>query len=236
MRKVAVFVEGQAEQIFIREFLLRYYDYNVDEIGISCYSLISERFHGADYDFGNDEANYYYQIINTGGDNKVLSAMISRSMRMLENFHLIIGLRDMYSKDYRNNHPAHQISKEDNAEIIDNARASIKSALGDVNVHIHFAIMEVEAWMLALIDTWKKGVSDQDIYACFPPDCDVEDIFHPADVVKSITTIMGDPYDKHAYQVNSIMSHITKDDYINLLHSNRCPSYNEFVMDLLDLT
>jgi hypothetical protein len=40
MKKVAVFVEGQAELILVRELLLKMYDYQ--DIGINCYNLICD--------------------------------------------------------------------------------------------------------------------------------------------------------------------------------------------------
>ena len=111
----------------------------------------------------------------------------------------------------------------------------IKSVLGDSNVRIHYAIMEVETWMLALIDCWKGNMTDEEIAKILPPDSNIELIYHPAEVVKAITSTNGVPYDKHSSQVNSIISKITKGDYLALFDSNKCPSYNEFIEDLLEI-
>ena len=73
MKKVAVFVEGQAELILVRELLLKMYDYQ--NIGIDCYNLICDNLDEAPYKYGNMEANNYYMIVNVGNDNSVLSKM-----------------------------------------------------------------------------------------------------------------------------------------------------------------
>lgn len=233
MRKVVVFVEGQAEQIFIRELLLRYYDYN--NICIRCYQLVAEQTLSAEYDFGAESSDNLYQIINVGGDNKVLSAMIARSQRMLDlGFNLVIGLRDMYSKVYREESPC-VVSTDLNREFVESAKRSINQYYKDGGVQIHFAVMEIETWMLALIKCWKKDITDEKIKEYINPNSALESIYHPTEVMKAITSSTGDAYDKHSRQVNAIVANITKDDYLNLFASNQCPSFNEFIKDLLEL-
>lgn len=231
MRKIVLFVEGQAEQIFIREMLLRRYVYDADLVCIRCLRLVAEQLESAEYDYGNEDAPNYYMIINAGGDNKVLSAMLRRQAGLIaKGYQMIIGLRDMYSRFYRTLSPS-EVSSELNQEFLSSARQQIEEA-NVSNVTIHFAIMEVETWMLALLDKWKVDISDTDILQYFNPDDNLEEIYHPAEIVKAITGIAGVPYDKHATQVNSIMANIGWDDYKDLYQSNRCPSFNEFIDDL----
>lgn len=78
------------------------------------------------------------------------------------------------------------------------------------NAHICFAIMEVEAWILAM-----KGCVDNN----------VEEIFHPAEILKK--EIQG--YDKHGNQIESLVSTWGKDDFIELYTSGQCPSFNQFI-------
>lgn len=231
MRKIVLFVEGQAEQIFIREMLLRRYAYDVNLVCIRCLRLISEQLESAEYDYGNEDAPYYYLIINAGGDNKVLSAMLRRQAGLIaKGYQMIIGLRDMYSSFYRAQSSS-VVDSELNQEFLLSARQQIEEA-NVTNVKIHFAIMEVETWMLALLDKWKGDISDSDILQYFNPEDNLEEIYHPAEIVKAITSLSGAPYDKHASQVNSIMANIGWDDYKDLYQSNRCPSFNDFIDDL----
>ena len=231
MRKIVLFVEGQAEQIFIREMLLRRYDYDANNLSIRCLRLVAEKLESAEFDYGNEDTHNHFLIINAGNDNKVLSAMLHRHAGLIaKGYQMIIGLRDMYSRFYREQSPAVVDSKL-NQEIISAARQQIQEA-NVSNVKIHFAIMEVETWMLALLDKWKGDISDVDILQYFNPEGKLEEIFHPFEVVKSISSIGGTPYDKHASQVNSIMANIGWEDYKDLYESNRCPSFNAFVDDL----
>lgn len=231
MRKIVLFVEGQAEQIFIREMLLRRYAYDTNNLGIRCLRLVAEKLESAEYDYGNEDASNHFLIINAGNDNKVLSAMLRRHAGLIaQGYHMIIGLRDMYSRFYREQSPS-VVDSELNQEILSAARLQIQKA-NVSNVKIHFAIMEVETWMLALLDKWKGDKSEVEILQFFNPEDILENIFHPSEVVKSITSIDGTPYDKHASQVNSMMANIEWDDYKDLYESNRCPSFNAFVDDL----
>lgn len=236
MRKVVVFVEGQAEQIFVREFLLRWYEFDTTKVGIKCIQLISELSVHAPYDFGDEQSDDYYQIINVGGDNKTLSAMLKRAEKMVgAGFQLIIGLRDMYSGLYRDLSP-NIVSSATNNEFIRNAEAQIARSPFSSQMKIHFAIMEVEAWILALLDKWIDPiVSVEQLANVFDVNWNLEtDIYHPAAVVTEISKLNGGtPYDKHRGQVNSIFSNIDKANYEALYQSNRVPSYNAFIDSLL---
>lgn len=97
-RKVAVFVEGQSEYVFVRDFLCRWYNYDSSLLGIECFSLRSDRYNSEPYPFGDRESDNFYQIVNVGNDRSVISKMLKEAPR-LQNacFHQIIGLSDMYS-------------------------------------------------------------------------------------------------------------------------------------------
>lgn len=231
MPKIALFVEGQAEQIFIREMLLRRFAYNADDLQICCLRLIAEKLEPAEYDYGKEDALNHFLIINAGNDNKVLSVMLRRHAGLIsKGYQMIIGLRDMYSRFYREQ-SASVVNQKLNKEIISAARQQIKDK--DVtNVKIHFAIMEVETWMLAMLDKWKGALSKDDISKYFNLDSNLEEIFHPSEVVKALTGLYGPAYDKHSSQVNSIMANISWEDYSSLYRSDRCPSFNLFIDDL----
>ena len=233
MSKSALFVEGQAEQIFVRELLLRRFNWMSSSIGIRCYQLIADQFESAEYDYGDDDAEHFYQLINVGNDNKVLSAMFTRANRMYDiGFERIIGLRDMYSLSYRELSP-NKVNQELNQQFIEISQKQIIDKGFNGKMELHFAIMEVEAWMLALLDKWKGEIKDEDIRNYFDKKTNIESIYHPFVIIKKITTHTGNPYEKHKEQVNSIISGISWDDFQNLYHSNRCPSFNRFLDSIL---
>lgn len=233
MSRCVIFVEGQAEQIFVRELLLNRFQWDVTQLGIQCFKLNAEVLESAEYDYGNEDAEHIFLLINSGGDNKVLSAILSRVNGLRSaGFEMIVGLRDMYSKSYRDLSP-NEVSEELNNDFIAAAEEKISEEGLTDYVKIHFAIMEVETWMLALLQKWKGALSDDAIARCFDVDADIEKIFHPFVVMKEVTTLMGNPYEKHKDQVNSIMSAIEWTDYEQLYDSNRCPSFNAFLDTIL---
>lgn len=74
-KKLAVFVEGQTELVFVREFLKQWYGYDVNIVGFDCYNLLSKEFCDAEYKYGNEDSENYFMIVNVGNDNSVLSSI-----------------------------------------------------------------------------------------------------------------------------------------------------------------
>ena len=126
MKKIVIFVEGQTELIFTRELLLKCYEWQ--NIWIECYSLFNDRdLNPVDYSHKDPNAEFYYQIINIGNDTKVLSSILKRERYLFssnQSFDKIIGLRDMYSKEYREAAKS-QVIKEDNSPY------SFKTSIGN---------------------------------------------------------------------------------------------------------
>ena len=70
MKKVAVFVEGQAELILVRELLIKMYNYQ--NVGINCYNLICDNLQYTPHPYGDKTAQNYYMIVNVGNDKQTL--------------------------------------------------------------------------------------------------------------------------------------------------------------------
>ena len=77
MKKVAVFVEGQAELILVRELLIKMYNYQ--NVGINCYNLICDNLQYTHILMETKTAQNYYMIVNVGNDNSVLSKIFAKS-------------------------------------------------------------------------------------------------------------------------------------------------------------
>lgn len=236
MRKTAIFVEGQTEQILVRELLLKTFQYQ--NIAIECFSLFQDyNLIPTEYPFPNESAEHYFQILNVGNDNSVLSRMLRREAFMLNaGFTKIIGLRDMYSKDYRDAVKNATIDDNVNKHFIEMTRMQIKSP----NMSFSYAIMEVEAWMLGLSHCFEKidkrltneyllgeiGVNLKEI--------DPEKTFlNPAKVIEIIFELIGKNYSKSKGDINAIVHFFEKEDFIDLLKSEKCASFKEFYEYLL---
>jgi hypothetical protein len=226
MRRIAIFVEGQTELIFVREFLLKWFEYQID---VECRTLFnSERMTNADYDFSCETANVHVQVINVGMDENVLTRILDRE-KFLQNagYELIIGLRDMYSEQYKKQNKGNGI----NVEIIDKFRSGTNTTIqqkakrADL-IRFCYAVMELEAWLIGIESLWKD--IDPEIRQKNQAWLDSpESIFHPAKFIESLQS-----YSKHKGQVESIVGRISREDYIELHESQRCPSFCEFVQHI----
>lgn len=228
MRRVAIIVEGQTELIFVREFLLRWFDYQID---LECRTLFTtEKLYHTDYDFPNPAADIHFQIINAGMDGNVLSRIVSREQYLYNaGYKTIIGLRDMYSLEYR------QIVRNKTVDIALNERfrqgtlTSIQQKAKEPDlIRFCFAVMELEAWWIGIPSFWDAfdptfRVHYEQYFAS------PESVFHPAAIVDQLFQEQNETYSKKKGEVESIVGKISRDDYVELDSSQRCPSFCEFV-------
>lgn len=228
MRRIAVFVEGQTELIFVREFLLKWFDYQVD---IECRNLLTdERFNRAEYDFPNPTATIHIQVINVGMDGNVLPRILSREQYLYNlGYELIIGLRDMYSYEYRKKVKSQTVDSDTiqrfQQEIINSIQQRAKHP--DL-IRFCFAIMELETWWIGIPSLWEDvdpSFRQQNEHKFASP----ESIFHPAMFVDQLFRTKQQTYSKHKGEVESIVGRISREDYVDLHSSQRCPSFCEFV-------
>lgn len=236
MPKTAIFVEGQTELIFAREYLLKSFDYS--NISLECYTLFTDNtFHSTEYAFPNDSAEYFFQIINVGNDNAVLSRLLKREAYLWNvGFDYIVGLRDMYSKSYRelgNNN----IDDLLNQEFINSAQYTIQSrAIKPAQIHFCFAIMETEAWLLGLASCFEQlngflsteYIKEQLGFDLLAIDPELV-FFHPAEVIKAIYNLIGEHYHKSKGDIAALMNGLQKEDFKSLLSSAKCNSFKHFV-------
>ncbi len=238
MIKTAIFVEGQTELIFTRELILKYFEWQ--NIWVECYNLFNDReLNEEEYSFKFPDANFYFQIINVGNDVKVLSSILRREKYLFsenQKFDKIIGLRDMYSKDYREIVKNSSISEEVNNKFISEHQKTISSkSVNPEKIIFHFAIMEIESWILGIKNLFSR-LNNRLTYDAIEQhtgislaDNDPETtIFHPAALISEILQIVGDNYDKKKGEVNKFLGNITKEDFAELLKSNKCNTFNSF--------
>jgi hypothetical protein len=235
--KTAIFVEGQTELVFVREYLLKSFDYQ--DISIDCYTLFTDsNFHPTEYAFSNDATTNHFQIINVGNDNAVLTRILNREKHLWNvGFSRIIGLRDMYSKSYRElAKEAGKIDFDLNEKIKQSTKEQIEKKAEKPNqVHFSFAIMEAESWILGFHDCFEKinpllTVDYIRTYLGF----DLEKIdpettfFHPAKTMEDIYQLANETYKKNKGNIEAIMASLQKDSFENLRNGDKCASFGEF--------
>lgn len=209
-------------------------------MGIECFSLRSDRYNSEPYPFGDRKSVNYYQIVNVGNDRSVLSKMLKEAPRLQNaGFHQIIGLSDMYSDLYHVQTKERCIDVAVNQKLIDECQNSLNASSQRDLLSYHFAIMEVEAWILGMYQFLQQidsSLTPQFIMSRLQIDITADpeiSFYHPAKVLDEIYRLAGRQYGKHLNEIASITSQFSKDDYARLLASGHCKSFNEFIKDLV---
>lgn len=238
--KYAVYVEGLSEMLFVADVLQKYSNYDPVRCGFLCVNLNADNYDRMNSPKQGDvNSTNYYQIVNVNNDNFVISKLNKDIPGLLASgYGVILGLKDVFGEAYK------RLMK--NQRVIDRARIEHMYAtqMGSINsqgsdCRLHFAIMEYEAWMLALIENYvtNKGKNLAEIYQQIGIDlttCDPEhSIYHPFPRVKEIFQACGEDYHKHGGDSFSFLSTLTVDDYERLRHSGRCASFAKFLDSLL---
>ena len=240
VRKIAIYVEGKTEYIFVRDFLCAWYEYDSKKVGIECYEFRSEKANQVPYPFGTRESEDFYLIYNVGNDQSVISKMLKEHSRLQQSgFQLIVGLNDMYCDEYHKAVQNRQIDIKVNERFISMRKDIIRQKGLEEVVKSHFAIMEVEAWFLAMYDFLSRldaklqpGLIMQELGIDITDDPEIT-YYHPAKRLDDIYQLAGKRYGKHESDICAITSCFTKQDYQNLMKSNKCQSFKNFVNDIV---
>ncbi|NDV47786.1 DUF4276 family protein [Paludibacter sp. 221] len=239
-RKIAVFVEGQAEYIFVRDFLMKWYEYDDSKLGVECIGLRAQKRNSLPYSIGSEESENFYLIVNVGNDNSVLSQMKKEAERLInKGYHLILGLRDLYCEQYHKLAEGRVIKPNVSEKIMNASHEVISNDENAQYLHLHFAIMEFESWLLGMdflhkVDsclTCDHILKETDIDLNEDP----ETIYHPTEALKKIYKLICKDYDKHVSDIESIISHLEKAHFQELASSPKCNSFNPFFSDLVGL-
>lgn len=232
MKKVAIFVEGQTEQIFVGKLIHQIYGYQ----GIQ---VISDKIHGKSLfirlqeDPNADFIDYLFLVVNVDTDERVLSAMIDNAPRMAnKGFCKIIGLRDLF--------PHARVDKTAVINAIQNVLRGQDQA--DL-MKLTLAIMEVEAWFLAepgLFERVDAQLTADHIKAELGVDLEEDDpevaYNHPAKVIKDIYGLVGQLYRKKAADTYKIVDSIDYDTlYLDAQEKGKIDSFFRFVRELEQL-
>lgn len=234
--RIVVYVEGKTELIFIREFLRKWYDYDESRLAVRCMELRASEAFDTEYSFGSEDADRHITIVSVGGDRRTLSkALKNAPEHRNRGFDKVLVLRDMYCADYVEEAQGRVIDPLINERFIKGAEDTISLAGFSGFVFCNFAIMEIEAWLLGMgwylenVDSKLNQRSLLDVLS-YDLELDPEIVeFQPAKRLKEIYNHVNLDYDKHGHEINSIMSHLNKDDFQMLFDLEKCASFNSFV-------
>lgn len=235
--KYAIYVEGQAEMLFVADVLQKYSEYDRNKIGFKCITLVADIYEKIKYpEQDNKDAENYYQIVNVNNDDKVISKLNRDIPNLLnQGFQIIVGLKDVYGKAYELLCKNAVVDRPLIERLYTKQSQNIESRNADVR--LHFSIMEYEAWMLALIGNYIqiKGKTIPEVEEALSLDLSQdfeETVYHPTSKVKAIFDLLGEKYGKHEGNDRSFLSSLTKEDYEILRISGRSASFSKFMDSL----
>lgn len=221
MKKLAIFVEGKTEQIFVNK-LLREIAGTIN-ISIEIQSQEGRKFVEVIMkDIETSATKFFVLIYNSGGDRRVASDIKKQYRKLTESgYERIIGLRDIY--------PISIIQKSKLQSDLENILPK-----GVIPINIVLAVMEVEAWFLAEYNHFLKidpGLTPEKIQAMFgfnPQTDNMEQRPHPTKDMELIYNYTGKGYNKNEKQLNRFASNLDY-EFIYMHLINSVPSLGEFV-------
>jgi hypothetical protein len=239
--KIAIFVEGQGELIFVRTLLPLLIPYRM--LSFQCLSISADTMSRVPYEYPNPDASFSFTVVNVGNDERVLTEVAEREEGLVnKGYCRIIAVRDMYCAEYHKR--ANNIDPTVNDQFVEQHEATISNRMTHSDlISIFFAIMELEAWLLGMYNLFKKvdpTLTCEYIEAKLGfnlHDIDPQtEFFHPANQIDKILSLVGEKYTKSRDQMESILSHLSSDDIENAIERSRCQSLALFLDELKSCT
>lgn len=238
MRRFAVFTEGQTEQILVRHLLLKVVDNS--RLSLECLKLAaSGGMVQVPWPHSAPSPEVYFLIVDCGNDGKVLSAIRDREKDLVaKGYERIIGIRDMYSKEYHERSPG-VIDDAVIAEFRQKWDLTIQTMTNADKITLHVSIMEVEAWFLAMYNLFKRLHSSlspafiEDNLGLNLKTVDPEkEFYRPSHVVRRIMRLCGREYGKKRGECEGIASRMEPEDFGNATENGRCKGFRRFYLDI----
>lgn len=225
-RKFAVFVEGYTEQ----EFTIRLLAELAGKRGIEF--EIHQQYGGSlsfvELRTGQVTVEYpdliHVLVVNCRNDSQVKSQIKDQYNSLLSaGYSLIVGLRDVYPI------APNEIQQLENA-------LQIGLPTGTLPIHLHLAIMEIEAWFLEETTHFQRVDQNITLQTLMTNgfDCNAiqaHSLSHPADTLDKIYQTVGKRYAKKSNQIQRTIEAISYEElYENTRH--KAPSLECFISSL----
>lgn len=225
-RKLAVFVEGQTEQIFMERLIQEMASrqsvhFVLQRQGPPLVTLRND----AQAAGNPNVARYLVLLFDCGHDERVKSAILDRRSGLESaGYELVLGLRDLYPRP-----TAH----------LNSVKRSLRTGVPTkgLPIHICLAVAEVEAWFLQdashfqQIDARLDPMTFKTTFGFDPANESAEDVTWPAGLLNQIYGTVNKAYRKTRSQVQRTVDAL---DYAHLYLEaiDRLPHFKEFVAHL----
>lgn len=232
--KVAIYVEGITEAGFVYQLIGGKYQWDWTKVQIECLNLDPQDAANDLRDFGADDALDYFLIYDSGSDTSVVSDIRERFHgHMDQGFDKVVGLRDVYSESYIDLYGRH-LDTQNIADFIKDIQGPLEELDNTGFIRVRFAVMETEAWLLALGEVFHKIDNSLDAdglitKAGFDVESDPQTaFFHPYAKLEEIFISIGKSYSKHWHEIKEIVFKLNWTDFEALYNSGKCLSFREF--------
>lgn len=232
--KVAIYVEGITEAGFVYRLIREKYQDRWTDFRLECSNLDPKSAEDDLWDYGDENSEDFFLIYDSCSDGSVSSDMLDRFQNHQKNgFDKVVGLRDVFSERYTELYGQTALKKSVDAFVKD-MRAALKEKDPDGFIQLRFAIMETEAWLLAMSDVFSRidPKLDSDwllektgINVSEDPETA---IVHPFKKLEAIYSSISRTYSKHWSEIKEIVFKLTWNDFNTLYSSGKCNSFNEF--------
>ncbi|MBF0537874.1 MAG: DUF4276 family protein [Nitrospirae bacterium] len=186
--RIAFFVEGQTERIFVEKFLYEYIGFDNFELEILCYKGQAV--------IKNPGARFYIVIHDVGGDGNLFNTIEEQAEKMLKDsdYSYIIGLRDLYNPKHPDLHSRKQEIRD---ELIKLFYKRFDKCDYKHTIKLVIAVMEIEAWFLLDKGCFDRITKKPEEVSKILDKENTEEYDHPAKVVDKIYWLSGNAYGKH---------------------------------------
>jgi hypothetical protein len=220
-KKFAVFVEGFTEQ----EFTIKLLTELAGKHGISfeVYFQNNGKLHFSELR-SHQSPIIYVLIANCCNDGQVKSQIKDQYNSLkAAGYSLIVGLRDVYPFTHT------EISQLEKNLLVG-------LPLGSLPIHLHLAIMEIEAWFIEEATHFSRIDSNINATNLLSGGFDISnmrayDLPHPAETLRKIYNTVGKGYTKNRRQVQRTIDAISYEElYVNT--RKKAPSLEQFITSL----
>ncbi|WP_186102457.1 DUF4276 family protein [Burkholderia gladioli] len=202
-KKIAFFVEGQTEAIFIKQFIFEY-------LGHQAANVTREQMHGGYIHeieaIGSppEETDYEILVVDCQNDERVLTAMSDRHQSLARSgFSHVIGIRDLFPQDL-----------SDLDDLTSDTDQHIAALNSTISIKMIIATMEIESWFLSdpdffqSIDASLDSAAVKTICGIDFSTVDTQTIDHPASLIEKILDNVSKFYKKREKDTYKILSHL----------------------------
>lgn len=234
-KRAGLIVEGQTEAIFLRQMLVCLYPAQVEilmlRLGAGGNARIPKGPHGVPH----DSPKYRFTIVDAQGDGGVMNAMGTYGKDMLgKGFDLVLGLRDMYCTQY-DEEGRGKIDPAVTLKLKQKAEATLNFIDSSGRMQHFFAVMEIEAWLLALNSVLQKidaRLTEEEIKRILgltnEATLKVETYYKPTQQLKQIYESVNKKYDKSLGCIEGFAACLSHTDLEILKNSAKTDSFNDF--------